>query len=148
MKKRILSAFVFVVLILIGIYSIRFALQRHAQSQWLQTTIKTLEKRGAPPANLAQTFRPEAWAGEGYILFSNRWVQFACHTFHDSEKIGDIAVVRTPDNVCYVSHYHFCISESEYYGWPQPKDFSQFLEIFGSKQGWKKVDATNSNFHR
>ena len=141
MKKRLLPAFVFIVLILIGFQLIRLALQRHAQSQWLQTTIKTLEKRGSPSANLVQAFRPDAWAGEGYILFSNGWAQFACHTFHDSEKIGDIAAIRTPDNIIYVSHFHFCISESEYYGLPQPKDFAQFLEIFGPKQGWKKMDS-------
>ena len=135
MKMRVTFLLVFLIASTIAIL---FCARRHAQAQWLKSAAQELQSRGTPPADLMHTLPMGRWAGNGYILFSNGWAAFACHTFHDSEKIGDVALLRTPDGVLYVSHFHFCIGETEYYGWPQPRDFSSFLEIFGAKQGWKR----------
>jgi hypothetical protein len=135
MKSRIAILLAFLI---VSSIAILFYTHRHAQTLWLENASRTLAGRGAPPANLVHTFRPGDWAGQGYLVFSNDWASFAFHTFHDSTKIGDIALLRTSDGVLYVSHFHFCIGETEYYGWPQPRDFSSFLEIFGAKQGWKR----------
>jgi len=52
------------------------------------------------------------WAGNGYILFSNGWAAFACHTFHDSEKIGDVALLgHLMEFLC--QPFHFCIGETD-----------------------------------
>ena len=139
MKSRIAILLAFLIASSIAVL---FYTHRRAQTLWLENASQTLASRGAPPADLIHTFRPGNWAGNGYILFSNGWAAFACHTFHDSTKIGDIALLRTSEGIPYESHFHFCIGVTEYYSQPQPKDFSRFLEIYGAKQGWKrKPDA-------
>ena len=135
MKSRIIISLVLIVVCL-GAASIYR--HRHAQAQWLENERQTLASRAAPSAGLVQTFRPGDWAGQGYLVFSNGWASFAFHTFHDSEKIGDIALLRTSEGVFYTSHFHFCVGETEFSSQPQPRDVSQFLEIYGAKQGWSK----------
>jgi hypothetical protein len=111
-----------------------------AQAQWLKSATQELQSRGAPSTELMHTLQPGQWAGHGFILFTNGWASFAYHTFHDSEEIGDVALLRTSDGIFYVSHFHFCVGEAEFWA-PhkiQPKDFSQFLELYGAKQDWKK----------
>jgi hypothetical protein len=140
MKSRIAILLAFLIASSIAVL---FHTHRHVQTLWLENASQTLASRGAPPADLIRTFRPGNWAGNGYILFSNGWAAFACHTFHDSEKIGDVALLRTPDGVLYVSHFHFCIGEMEFFQQAQPRDFQRFLQIYGTKQGWKrKPDAS------
>jgi len=135
MKPRIIISLVLIIVSLVAasIYS-----HRHAQAQWLENERQTLVSRGAPAADLVHTFRPGDWAGQGYLIFSNGWASFAFHTFHDSTKIGDVALLRTSEGVFYVSHFHFCVGETEFTSQPQPRDVSQLLEIYGAKQGWTK----------
>lgn len=111
------------------------------QALWIKKTTQKLQDRGAPSAELMHTLKPGQWAGHGYLLFSNGWASFACHTIHDSEEIGDVALLRTSDGAIYISHYHFCVGEGEF--WfshrAQPKNFSKFLELkIFSGQGWKR----------
>lgn len=122
----------------------RYVVSRHAQALWLENARKTLAGRSAPPADLIQTIRSTdwrgdgAWAGHGYLVFTNGWASFAFNTFHESTKIGDIALLRTSDGAYYISHYHFCMGESEFNDVPMPMNFSQFLGTFGVQQGWTR----------
>ena len=135
MKSRLLKS---LGLIIVSLIAASIYWHKHAQAQWLENAKHTLAGRTAPSHDLVHTFRPAAWADQGYLIFSNGWAAFAFHTFHDSRKVGDIALLRTSDGVCYVSHYHFCVGEDEFFGQPQPRDVAQFLKIYGAKQGWKK----------
>jgi hypothetical protein len=135
MKSRIIIS---LALIIVGLVAASIYRHKHAQAQWLENARQTLASRNAPTADIVHTFRSGNWAGQGYLTFSNGWASFDFHTFHDSEKIGDIALLRTSDGVYYTSHFHFCVGETEFSSQPQPRDISQFLEIYGAKQGWTK----------
>lgn len=115
-----------------------------AQAVWLWSQVQKLQNRSAPPSTvITNKSELRLWAKDGYLVFSNGWAAFACHTFHDSEEIGDIALLRTTDGIFYVSHYHFCCGETIFDCGDQPKDFSQFLEAFGAKQNWTREVVIN-----
>jgi hypothetical protein len=118
--------------------------ERGTPTQWLQSARQDLQKRGAPSPELIRSIQSGHWAGGGYLLFSNGWASFAWHSSHESERyggrIGNIALLRTPEGDFYVSHFHFCLGEAEFQGQnkTQPKDLSQFLEIYGTEQQWRR----------
>lgn len=113
-------------------------------AQWLQHAMEETQKQGAPASGLFRSFQPKQWAGHGYLLFSNGWAVFISHSSHDSEmcggRIGNIALLRTSDGDFYVSDFHFCMGDAEFHGSDkiQPRDFSQFLELYGGEQKWRK----------
>jgi hypothetical protein len=131
----------FIVIILaVAVFLILPALPHHAnkraQAIWLWSEVQRLQNLGAPPMTLATNREPNAWSKDGFLVFSNGWAAFACHTIHDpdSENIGDIALLRTSDGIIYVSYYHFCCGEWTFDTEDRPRDFSQFLEVYGAKQ--------------
>jgi cytochrome c1 len=140
---------IFLILLVVILAGVSFLSGRHgrvserAQAQWLASACQTLTSQKPPAAELSHNFLEGSWAGDGYLIFSNGCAACAFHTFHESEKIGDIALLRTSDGVFFTSHFHFCVGELEFLNEPQPRDFPEFLKIYGGKHGWIKSPMPN-----
>jgi len=81
-----------------------------------------------------------AIAGDhAYMLFTDGWAVFVAHTFHDSERIGDVALLRASDGTLYISHFHFCVGVTEYVGSPRPQNIQGFLQKYKDIHGWKRI---------
>lgn len=140
--------FVFIIIALaLGFFLLRPLLPHHpsqrAQAAWLRSQAQHLQNLGAPPMMLATNREPNDWAKDGFLVFSNGWAAFTCHTIHDSdaENIQDIALLRTADGDFYVSRYHFCMGETTFTTKDRPGDFSQFLALYGAEQGWTRDES-------
>ena len=116
----------------------RYHGDQKAQAIWLWSSVQELQNRGSPPADFAKGLDPDVWVSHGFLVFSNGWASFTFHTIHDSEDIGDIALLRTSDGIFYVSYFHFCVGEAEFSSQRHPKDIAEFLELFGARHGWKR----------
>ena len=131
-----------VVIMALAVFFISPALPHHAdkraQAVWLWSEVQHLQNLGTPSMTLTTNQEPNTWSKDGFLIFSNGWAAFVCHTIHDSENIGDVALLRTPDGVFYVSHYHFCCGEWTFDAGDRPGDFAQFLELYGTKQNWTR----------
>ena len=136
-----------------AIFARRHHADSRAQAVWLWSEVQDLQNRGTPSASLVTNIESRAWAKNGsrvwaesgFLVFSNGWASFACHTIHDSEDIGDVALLRTSDGVFYVSYYHFCMGEGSFAATEQPKDFPQFLEFFEVDQKWTRGVVPNKS---
>jgi hypothetical protein len=122
----------------------RHRADRRAQAVWLWSAVQKLQNLGAPSPNVTTNLDASWWAKDGFLVFSNGWVSFAYHTFHDSEDIGDIALLRTPEGVFFVSYYHFCLGATTFDTRDQPKDFSEFMQVFGTEQKWTRGMVPNN----
>ena len=117
------------------------------RERWIHSAMQRLREMPPPPTNLVTSVGEGDWAGKGYMLFSNGWACFSYHTFHESERVGDIALLRASDGSFYVCHFHFCVGLGEY--WQsvrppeerqlQPRDIGHFIELYEKKQGWKRL---------
>ncbi len=118
-----------------------------AREQWLLSTKASLSEAANPTAVTMPLPEGEDWAALDVIRFSDGWARFACHTFHDSERIGDIALLRASDGTFYISDFHFCVGILEYSQQllelakrqPPPKNIGHFIEQYGPVHGWKKL---------
>jgi hypothetical protein len=111
------------------------------QAQWLAKTTQELRSCVPPPAYLVTNLPPGRWVAQRYLIFSNDWACFAYHTFHRSERIGDVALLRGADGSFYISRYHFCAGLPEDPDAPQPKDLADFLKTYGTDQQWKRLSS-------
>jgi hypothetical protein len=132
----IVIALTFIVVLALPALHRRPHADKRAQAVWLWEEVQHLQNLGAPSLASATNRESGFWAKDGFLIFSNDWAAFSCHTFHDSEDIGDVALIRTSTGVFYVSYYHFCCGESTFDSEDRPKDFLQFLELFGARQNW------------
>lgn len=107
-----------------------------AQARWLRKTAVELHACGPPPPEARASLAPGRWANERYLIFSNDWASFAYNTFHDSERLGDIALLRGADGSLYVSHYHFCTGLPDPPNAPRPANLADFLRLNEAKQKW------------
>jgi hypothetical protein len=119
-----------------------FMLWRTSQVYWIRTTVRMLRSYSPPPAS-KKTVGDGKWivmtADREYLVFSNGWAYFAANTIHESERIGDVAILCASDGTLYISHFHFCIPHIVLPRQPQPKDLQDFLRKSGANQGWKKL---------
>ncbi len=118
-----------------------------ARERWIRSATRQLRQVPPPPASLGSSLGSGEWAGEGYILFTNGWACFRSHTFHASEEVGDIGLLRASDGSFYICHFHFCLGLGAYWTatWagvkprPRPRDIRHFIEIYGPTQGWTRI---------
>jgi hypothetical protein len=142
MKKIALFVVILAIALLVvlpALHATRKA-DKRAQAIWLWSEVQHLQNLGAPPLALATNREPKAWAQDGFLVFSNGWAAFVYRTIHspDPENIKDIALLRTSDGVFYVSYHHFCLGMAMYDAEARPRDFSQFLEIYGVEEKWTR----------
>ncbi len=106
------------------------------KESWLENAIVKLQAQHTLPPEIIRSSETNAWADKGYLVFSNGWASFTSHSSHDSEKIGDVSLLRTSDGDYYISDFHFCLGVCEFS--IRPKDFSEFLALYGDKHHWIK----------
>jgi hypothetical protein len=120
------------------------------REQWIREAKLQLRTVPPPPAHLANSLGPEQWARDGYLLFTNGWARMVSHTFHDSERVGDVAFLRSSDGTLFMSGFHFCTGEYQYFvlgAVPgesvvpdgKPADIQQFIQRFGKQHDWNLV---------
>jgi hypothetical protein len=117
--------------------------------RWIRTALKELQQMPPPPADFAASLGDGEWAGQRYLLFTNGWACFSYHTFHASERVGDIGLLRASDGSLYIAHFHFCVGLTEYSQrvlpserqQPRPRDMAHFIELYGPKHGWKRLQT-------
>ena len=117
------------------------------RKRWIHNAMHQLRQTTPPPANLASSLGQGEWAGQSYLLFTNGWACFRSHTFHSSERVGDIGMLRASDGSFYICHFHFCVGLKEY--WQEvrppeeqqarPRDINHFIELYGKTHGWKRL---------
>ena len=139
MFKRITIGLVVVLFVgALGAYGFR----RASQAAWVHTTTSALKGYPAPSADM-KPGQDGGWvvdAGDhAYMLFGDGWAVFTAHTFHDSERIGDVAIFRASDGTLYISHFHFCVGLAWYVGPPRPKNLQEFLQKYGAEQRWERL---------
>ena len=110
---------------------------------WLQTAINELKSRSAPSNEAILEANTNGWVTSNHLIFSNDWATYKIHTFHESDDLGDINLLRGPDGTLYLSHFHFCVG---IYGEipaedGRPKDFKEFLAHYGTQQNWKLLEG-------
>jgi hypothetical protein len=103
-------------LCVLAVLFVAFSLRR----QWLETTVikqecewvwlnaRQLAEAGPPSAELQNGAITGRWVQQGYLLFSNGWAGYRIHTTHACDGLGNMALVRTPDGVLYLSKLHYC----------------------------------------
>src|SRR5262245_6087506 len=87
------------------------------REQWIRETLVELRQSPPPPGDISTHLTAKLpdgvsevmWAGAGYMIFEDGWARFIHHTFHSSERIGDVALLRASDGSIYVSRFHFCV---------------------------------------
>ena len=115
--------------------------------RWIRNSVVQLRQMPPPPAGLASSLGQGEWAGQGYLLFTNGWACFASTTFHSSERVGDIGLLRASDGSFYICHFHFCVGLLEYRQdirrpeerQGRPQDIGQFIEHYGKINGWERL---------
>ena len=130
------------VALFVGACVCAWAYRQTGQAAWIHATTSALRDYSGPSTSL-KPVRSGEWvvnAGDhGYMLFSDGWAIFVAHTFHESERIGDVALLRTSDGGLYISHFHFCVGVTEYVGRPRPQNIQDFLRKYGGVHGWKRI---------
>ena len=119
-----------------------WAYRQTGQAAWIHGATTALRGYPAPSPDL-KPMRDGEWvaiAGDhAYMLFTDGWAVFVAHTFHDSERIGDVALLRASDGTLYISHFHFCVGVTEYVGSPRPQNIQGFLQKYKDIHGWKRI---------
>ena len=109
---------------------------------WIRQAVQRLEQAGPPPKDLGQSPPYAPWVVPGYFVFSNGWAAYDLHSFHASDGMGDIALLRLSDGRLYTSKMHFCggitdmMQPSGSEQLPRPADAKDFFENCGRFQQW------------
>lgn len=120
------------------------------REQWIHEAKLQLQNVPPPPANLINSLGSEQWAKSGYLFFTNGWARIISHTIHDSERVGDVALLRSSNGTLFMSRFHFCTGEYEYFvlgsvpgeadvSEGKPADIQHFIQRFGKRHDWNLV---------
>jgi hypothetical protein len=129
----------------------RYSFSVTAQREWICEAVQQLAQASPPPAEPEHNEGDAWWKLPGYLLFSNGWATYKINTFHDGNKVGDAAVLRTSDGVFYLTHTHFCTGILELMqpfpgaeeSNPRPADATDFFQNYGRLQGWNLFSTDN-----
>jgi hypothetical protein len=111
---------------------------RMTRQQWITKTTAELRSMGPPPSPLVQGLKNGWWVTQHYLIFSNDWACFACNTFHDSERIGDVGLLLSSTGQFYISRHHFCTGLPEDPTEKRPANLPDFFHLY-EKHNWAKV---------
>jgi hypothetical protein len=113
-----------------------------AKWSWTRMAMSQLRNLTPPPAATLWSASNGNWVVGSYLVFSNDWAAFTNHSLHESDELGEIALLRTSDGRVFRTKHHFCndinefMIEAEQNRKPQPRDLQDFFNLYGTNKNW------------